>query len=160
MSWSQGYYKVINRNKYLGTMDKKYNLTNADPFYRSSWEKRLMYKFDKDPNVLRWGYENIIIPYTNYDGKVHRYIMDFYIEALDKNNNVKKILIEVKPRKDGEPPKKPKIKNIKAMNRYMYEAKTYITNKNKWKSAKLFCEKKGMIFKIMTEKELFRQHKK
>lgn len=160
MSWSQGIYKVQNREKYLGTRDKSFSLTMQDPFYRSSWEQRLMYKFDTDPNILKWGYENIIIPYMNYDFKrkemrQHRYLMDFYIEYIGKDSTIKKMLIEVKPRKDESAPIKPKIKNQKAMRRYMYEASTYIKNQNKWKSARQFCKSNNMEFKIMSEKDIF-----
>jgi len=163
MAFSQGIYNVVNRDKYLGTTssiennNRTFTLTMNDPIYRSSWEQRLMAMLDKNANVLRWGFENVIVPYINYDGKQHRYIMDFYCEIFQgKDTPTKKMLIEVKPFQQTQKPIRPKNNNRKAMNRFMYESKTYITNQNKWKATKLFCKKNNMEFKVMTEKDLFK----
>ena len=163
VAFSQGIYKVVNREKYLGTTSSTTNNNRTfthsmnDPVYRSSWEQRLMAMLDNNANIIRWGFENIIIPYMNFDGKQHRYIMDFYCEIFQgKDKPIKKLLIEVKPLQQTQPPKKPKINNRKAMNRFMYESKTYVTNQNKWKATKQFCKKNNMEFKIMTEKDLFK----
>jgi len=160
MAFSQGEYKVVNKDKYLGTRtsnssSRDYTLTMKNPIYRSSWEARVMALLDNRKNVIAWSFEGIILPYMNFDGKQHKYIMDFYCEFYNKDKPNTKMLIEVKPMQQTQPPKKPKINNKKAMNRYMYETKTYITNQNKWKATKQFCKNNNMIFKIMTEKDLF-----
>ena len=156
MSYTSKVYNVINKEKFLGSRDENFSLVMRNPICRSSWELRLMSCFDRNANIIKWGYETIVIPYINYDGKMHRYFMDFYVEILDKNNKIVKKLIEVKPSKETNinPPNRPKTNNRKALNRYMYEMKTYITNQNKWKATEQFCKKNGFIFEKVTEKEL------
>mgnify|MGYP000081178161 CR=1 FL=1 len=47
--------------------------------------------FDSRNDVIRWGSEEIIIPYLSpADNKVHRYFPDFFVEYFDKEGNVKK----------------------------------------------------------------------
>ena len=36
----------------------------------------------------------------------------------------------------------------------LYEQKTYVKNKAKWEAAEKWAKKKGIEFKILTEKEL------
>lgn len=143
----KGIYTVKNKNKYIG---------KENPNYRSSWEERFCWFCDNNKKVLKWGFENItILYYYPIDKKIHRYYLDFYCEIIDNNNNIKKYLIEVKPKKELSPPKSPKNNNKKAKKRYLIEASTYVKNQCKWKAATEYCNKRGMIFKIVTENDLF-----
>ena len=147
--WYHGIYEVENRDKYIG---------HSDPKYRSSWECRFAYYLDHNPMVKRWGYEILEIPYQ-YDldnGKRKRkYIVDFYAEIQDvTSGNLKKYVIEVKPKKQTRRPDSPGNKNKKRLQRYVYEMKEYIKNQNKWRYATAWCKGNGMIFKIITEAEL------
>ena len=55
---------------------------------------------DTNNSVLEWGSEEIIIPYLSpMDGKVHRYFPDFYIKIRQRNGSIKKMIIEIKPKK-------------------------------------------------------------
>lgn len=146
MHWKRSKYIIENRDKYIGT---------KMPVYKSSWEQRVMKFLDINENVRRWGYENVVIPYIGIDGKKHDYYMDFYVEIYDKNNKLQKYLIEVKPIKDGKPPKKPKIRNKKAMQNYLYQLKTYKTNYLKWKSVLQYCKNKNIKFRVFTENKIF-----
>lgn len=111
---------------------------------------------DKNNNVIRWSSENIVIPYFyEIDQKVHRYTPDVYAEIIDRSGNLKKYLIEIKPKKQTVEPKKPKNKNAKALLRYSRALQEYIKNKNKWAAAIVFCRKGGMEFKLMTQDALF-----
>ena len=57
---------------------------------------------------------------------------------------------EIKPKKQTQPPKKPKRKTKK----YAQEVATYITNTNKWGAAQKFAEQKEWKFQIWTEETL------
>lgn len=154
-NWYQGTYKVVNKEKYLGS---------RDPVFRSSWESRLMYWLDTNNKVKKWCSECIKIPYINIvDGRQHTYITDAYAEICDNNGNVKKYIIEVKPAQQGPVvtknglyvPKAPKNKNKKALRRYLTEVRTYRKNESKWKAAQAFCKKRSMEFVILTKEDLF-----
>ena len=64
--------------------------------------------------------------------------------------NNDKYMIEIKPSRQAVKPKPPK----KKTKSYMRESFEYIKNQAKWQAAKLYCEDKGMQFKIITEKDL------
>jgi hypothetical protein len=58
-------------------------------------------------------------------------------------------MLEIKPKRQTEPPKIPKRKT-----RAYYKAlQTYAVNIEKWKSAKIWCSKHNYTFKLMTETE-------
>lgn len=146
-SFYTGTYVVKNKEKYIG---------NKNPTYRSSWECRLMRYMDDNINVIKWGYECISIQYINrIDTKIHRYFPDFYAEIINNQGELNKFIIEIKPLTQTSPPKQPKNNNQKAQKRYLNEASTYIINMCKWEACNDFCNKHGLIFKLVTEKELF-----
>lgn len=106
---------------------------------------------DINSNILEWGSEEIIIPYTSpVDGKIHKYYPDFYIKVKDKSGNIKKNLIEVKPKYQTV---EPKIKK-QITRQYIKEVVTYSINKAKWKAAEEFCDDHKWQFIILTEHEL------
>lgn len=106
---------------------------------------------DLNENILEWGSEEIALPYKSpLDNKIHRYYPDFYIKIKESNGKVKKMLIEIKPKKQTV---QPKHLNIKSKG-YIYEAKEYVKNMAKWKAAKEFCADNLWEFKILTENEL------
>lgn len=101
---------------------------------------------DSNENIIEVSSEPFAIPYfSQVDGKRRRYYIDFYIKTRDG----RKVLIEVKPFKETQPPRKCKNKK-----RFLNESETYIRNTDKWKAAKEFCKLNGMEFIIMTEYEL------
>ena len=106
---------------------------------------------DTNPNVLRWASEEFSIPYVSpVDGKVHRYYPDFLIEVKEQNGKVKKYVVEVKPKKQTQPP----VQGKRVTKSFIYETKTYAVNQAKWKAASEFCLDNGVEFKIITEDEL------
>lgn len=135
---------------------QKYSGDPNNIIYRSLLERNLMSYFDKNPNILKWASEEIFISYYNQlDQKHHRYFPDFIIEYIDKNTQVKKMLIEVKPYLQTIEPK-PK-KNKKTM---LFETTTWITNNAKWSAAREWCSKNNIEFKILTEKHIKPQYNK
>jgi len=140
----QGRYKVKNYQKYKG------DPTNV--IYRSSWELKFLKYCDDNENILEFGSEEIVVPYMSpLDGKVHRYFPDFYIKVRDKSGQIKKYLIEIKPKKQVlGPPQNPKRKTKNWIN----EVHEYAKNQAKWKAAKEYCADRLLEFKILTEDDL------
>ena len=59
-------------------------------------------------------------------------------------------MVEVKPKKQTAPPKKPK----RQTKSYIYECNMYAVNQAKWKAAVEFCKDHRIEFKIITEEQL------
>lgn len=141
----QGYFKPQNPQKYRGDVN---NIV-----YRSRWEFVLFKMLDTHPDVIEWASEEIVIPYIcPTDNRWHRYYPDVFIKQKNANGEIEKVLIEIKPFAETQPPKKTKHKKTK---RLLYESMTYAKNRAKWMYAEAFCKKHGMRFEIITEKELF-----
>ena len=139
------------KGRYTPKNPKKYKGDYRNIVYRSLWERKFMVYCDNSDNILEWGSEEIIIPYLSpWDGKLHRYFPDFYIKVRQASGNIKKFIIEVKPKKQTRPPEPVQRKTKKWLN----EVKTYSINEAKWKSASEWCSNNDMEFKILTEDEL------
>lgn len=139
MKTLKGKYKVKNPEKYKGD----YN----NVFYRSSWEQTFFNYCDKNPDIIQWSSEEVVIPYKSpIDGKWHRYFPDVWM----KTKNGDTYLIEIKPFKETREPKK----RSRITKQYLYEVKTWGINSSKWKAAQEFCADRKWKFKIITEKEM------
>ena len=139
----KGKYQPINPKKYKG------NFQNI--VYRSLWERTFMKYCDTNENILEWFSEEIAVPYRSpIDNKIHRYFPDFYIKVKESNGQIKKYIIEIKPKKQTlEPiPQKRKTKG------YIYEVYEYAKNQAKWKAAEEWCADRGYEFKVLTEDDL------
>jgi hypothetical protein len=110
--------------------------------YRSLWERNAFRWVEKQSFVKWWNSEETVIGYVcDTDRKVHRYFIDLTIRTMDG----KTILVEIKPHKETQPPKR---KNLR-------EALTYMKNSSKWRYAKKFCDDRpGYRFEVWTEKTL------
>ena len=139
------------KGKYYPTHPEKYKGDPTGIVYRSLWERKFMVYCDKNTNVLEWASEEIAIPYRSpVDNKIHRYFPDFYMKVKENNGAIKRYIIEVKPKKQTQPPKKPKTQT----QAYIREAYEYAKNQAKWKVAREYCEDRMWEFKVITEKEL------
>ena len=137
--------------KYQPSFPKKYKGDPTNIIYRSLWERKFMRYCDLNENILEWGSEEIIVPYRSpVDRRVHRYFPDFYIKIKESNKSIKKYLIEIKPKKQTVPPKKPQ----RQTKGYLREAYEYAKNQSKWAAAKEYCADRGWEFKVITEIEL------
>ena len=142
----KGIYSVVNSKKYIGP---------KSPTFRSSWELRAMIFFDQNVSVLKWASEYITIPYFyEVDKRIHNYVTDFYAEIQTTTGQVKKYIIEVKPKKKLNAPNMPKRRTPKALNRFSKLTKEYVMNACKWKAAQEFCNRNGLEFKILTEEDI------
>ena len=140
----QGIYKPVHSEKYIG---KKL------PYYRSGLELKVFKMLDFNSNVKKWGSESVVIPYISpIDNKPHRYFIDFVILLKDKNDKDIKLLVEIKPFNQTIPPK---TSSKKKKSTVIYENYQYQTNLAKWDAAKNWASKKGFIFLVLTERDLF-----
>ena len=140
------------KGKYTPEHPAKYMGDSSNIVYRSMWERRCMKYFDVNPSVLQWASEEISIPY--YDSmtkKVRKYFHDFLIKVKTENGEDKTHLIEVKPSKDLRPPVGGRGKKKSTV---LYEMKAYRTNRDKFASARKWCDERGIIFDVWTEKHL------
>lgn len=139
------------KGKFTPTQSNKYKGDSRNIIYRSLWELKFMKWCDRNANILEWGSEEFFIPYISpKDNRVHKYYPDFIIKVKESTNKIKTYVIEVKPKKQTEPPKKRK----RVTKSYIYECTTFAVNQAKWKAAKEFCDDRRIEFKIITEKEL------
>ena len=145
------------KGRYFPTNPKKYRGNPNQIIYRSLCERKVMVYCDKNDAIIEWGSEEVIVPYLSpMDGKIHRYFPDFYMKVRQADGSTKKFIIEVKPKSQcKQPVKNPKRRTTKWFN----EVKTFAINQAKWKSAREFCEDKGMEFKIFTEDHINPKYK-
>ena len=125
---------------------EKYKGDHRNIVYRSGWELKFMKYLDRQPEVLRWSSEEIIVPYRSpIDNRLHRYYPDFWVKTTKGES-----LIEIKPKKQTKPPKL----NPKHKRRYLKEVRVWGINEAKWKAAAEICENKGWKWQILTEDTL------
>ena len=138
--YRQGIFTPNNKDKFIGTTAT----------YRSGLELKFMRFCDNNTNVIKWGSENVVIPYISpLDSRVHRYFVDNFV-SIKEDNIIKHYLIEIKTSKQTQAPKT-KYKNKEHI---IYEQSAWVVNQAKWNAAKEFCKKKGFDFLILTEKHL------
>jgi len=138
-----GQFKPSNPQKYIG--DYK------NIIYRSSWEARVMNWLDKNPSIVSWASEEVVIPYISpVDGRWHRYFPDFVVKIRDRNGILKTMMLEVKPKKQTQEP----IIQRRVTKRYITEVTTWGINQAKWKAATEYCLDRGWEFKLITEDHL------
>lgn len=134
----KSWYVVKNKAKYIGS---------KEPYCRSTWEHVFCRNCDEDPRIIKWAHEPLKIPYRNplYPDKYSVYIPDFLLVYNTKAGKTRAELIEIKPAKQT----------------HMNEAKSkrdkisLAVNSAKWAAASAYCKKHGMIFRVITERELF-----
>ena len=139
------------KSKYKPSYPDKYQGDSSNIICRSSWERKFCRYCDLNENIIQWCSEELIIPYISpVDKRVHRYYPDFIIRVKESTGQIKTYVIEVKPKRQTQPPKK----KSRVTKSYIYECKTYAVNQAKWKAATEFCEDRRINFKIITEDEL------
>jgi hypothetical protein len=138
-----GIYKPRNPQKYIGD--------HTNIIYRSSWEAKLMDWLDRNPEIISWGSEELVIPYKSpVDGRWHRYFPDFIVKLRTKDGKLKTMIIEVKPKKQTQPPEPRK----RITKQYISEVTTWGVNDAKWKAAREYCLDRGWEFTLITEDHL------
>ena len=139
-------FRPLRPEKYMGDAE--------NIIIRSSWELRVFQFCDNNPNVLKWGSEEIVIPYMKpFPGgyKPARYFPDLYVEYMDREGNLIKELIEVKPEKFT---KASRARNTVTKT---FENMQYIVNMAKFTAANNWCQQNGIKFSVLSEKSIFRK---
>jgi hypothetical protein len=140
-NYKQGFFYPRNLDKFVGKENKA--------IYRSGLELEYFRILDKNPNVLKWGSEEVVVPYF-FENKWHKYYVDLFV-VFKFGESVKKYFIELKPYAQTVEPKVSKRKKEMSM---LYEAKQWAKNQAKWKAATDYAKKNGWEFHILTEKDL------
>ena len=136
------------KGRYFPTNPKKYRGNPNQIIYRSLWERKVMVYCDKNDAIIEWGSEEVIVPYLSpMDGKIHRYFPDIWLKYKDRHGTISETVIEIKPKKYTQPPRKPK----RVTKDWKYTTEQYILNKAKWDATEIYCKKKGYKFRIITE---------
>lgn len=140
--FSQGVYRPRNPEKYIG----KGKIT-----YRSSWENHFCIFCDTNDHILEWASESIRIPYRHpITGKQTTYVPDFLIRYRTKNNKIVTELIEIKPA--GQSALR------EGMNQN--QRATVAVNMAKWQMAEKWAKSQGIVFRVITEHDIFAGTKK
>ena len=128
-----------NPAKYVGNVNRV--------IFRSLWEMNFMKWLDKNPSVLRWGSEEIAIPYIKpTDNMVHRYFPDMIVLYKHVDGSIRKEIVEIKQYKE----------TVLTKNASDRDKLALTINDAKWKAAASFAEQHGATFRIITEKTLFK----
>jgi hypothetical protein len=138
--YANGFYQLLNPAKYVG---------KKTPHYRSSWENTFMRFCDTNPSVLQWASEAIHINYRNpFTNKNTIYVPDFFMVYVDANGKQHAELIEIKPSRETS--------LTEAGNNKRAQAAA-ILNMAKWQAAQAWCKANNVQFRIVTERDMFRQ---
>ncbi len=106
---------------------------------------------DTCSQVVSWGSEEIAIPYYSVpDQRTRRYFPDFVMRLVNNQGQDKKYMVEIKPKAQTIPPKKPQ----RISKRYLTEMATYSVNSSKWEAADIWCKQRGIEFIVLTEDHL------
>ena len=149
------------KNNKLRKNEKKFYPKNIEKYVgkypiicRSTWEERYCEWLDINPAVLEWSSECHCVYYVDpFDpSRKRRYFPDFYVCLWTKAGK-KRFLVEVKPEKDLKPPPK---KSNKSKKTLMIMEQTFLVNQAKFRAAIDYCKTMGYEFRIVTEKQLFR----
>ena len=154
------------------TYKGNYILTNPEKFcsprppaFKSRWEKKIFIALDNNPFVPKWGYESIEVYYQNpvYQ-KWSVYYPDIFCSVISPDGSIRVLMIEIKPAKYTQPPKKPNqpksrdaksiIKHQTSLKRYENEWRDWLVNQSKWNAARAWCLKNKVEWLIITERNV------
>ena len=140
--FAQGVFVPTNPDKYVGRGNIR---------YRSGWEHAFMRFCDSNDHILQWASESVRIPYRHpLTGKTTNYVPDFLITYRTRNNKVCAELIEIKPKKQS-------VLEAKMSDR---DRAIVAINYAKWDAAQKWCRKQGLVFRVITEDQIFRNGNK
>jgi hypothetical protein len=135
--YANGFYQVINAEKYIG---------KKTPHYRSGWENTFMRFCDLNPAILQWASESVHINYRNpFTNKMTIYVPDFLIIYVDKSGAQHAEIVEIKPSQQTT------MESAKSTR----DQAAAILNMCKWDAARAWCKQQGMTFRVVTEKDIF-----
>ena len=105
---------------------------------------------DQHPNIVFWASESLSIKYRHpFTKKISNYVPDFFIVYVDSRGRKYTEIVEVKPMEQANPNYAKSKKDKEA----------FVINQAKWETAKVYCKKKGIRFRIITEANIFNNTK-
>lgn len=138
----QGYFYPKHLEKFAG----KENYA----IYRSGLELNYFRILDENPAVVKWGSEEVVVPYY-YNQRWHNYYIDLFVIMKAADGREIKFFIELKPyTQTVEPVYNPRRKK----ESYVYDCLEWQKNQAKWDAAKKYAEKHGFQFHVLSEKDL------
>ena len=141
--YASGKFTPKHAEKYVG---------KKSPTYRSSWEFHFMKFCDENPAIQAWASEAVKIPYRNpLTGKYSIYVPDFFIAYTDAKGKQHAELIEVKPSNQAIKEK---------LGRSKHNQAHYIINQAKWEAATAYCKQNKIVFRVVTEQDIFHNGKR
>ena len=141
--FAQGKYALKNPEKYMG---------NRTPTYRSSWEWAVMQMCDANNAIEKWGSEVIKVPYRcPLTGKYTIYVPDFFVVYNDRGGKKHAEVWEVKPASQAV---------LEKVGRNKMNQAAYIKNMAKWEAARAWCKQQGLIFRVISENDIFHNGKR
>ena len=136
VKFQQGLFKMNNPTRYIG---------KHVPRYRSGWELKFMRFCDTHPSVVAWASESHRIPYYHpIKNKQTHYVPDFFIIYDDVHKKRHAEFIAIKP-----------ASQILGNAKSTAQKAQAIVNEAKWQAAKMFAQRQGVGFRVLTENELF-----
>ena len=137
--YRQGIYEIKNVQKYVG---------NGQPRFRSGWEMTFMMFLDSNDNIVNWASEPVRIPYRNpITGKNTNYVPDFIVTYKGPNNTIRAEMIEIKPKKQS----------LIESKQSQYDRAMVAINYAKWDAATRWCKQQGLVFRVITEDQIYHQ---
>lgn len=134
------------RGRFLPKNPQKYVGNVGRVLFRSSWELTFFKWLDQNDAVVRWGSEELAIPYISpLDNRPHRYFPDIIIMYQHKDGSIKKEIVEIKPYAQSVATPRMSDRDRQAL----------IVNEAKWKAAAIWAESQGAKFRVITEKTMF-----
>lgn len=148
----KGWYQLLNPNKFIKPIDEyMQSYKDGHVNFKSRLELKAIKYADFNKHIISWSIEPFNIKYVKpTDGKIHRYFIDLFLEFSSGD----KFLVEIKPKSETLPPKKPTKNTQKASMNYQLALQTYAINQAKWKAAEEFAALNKMKFIILTDEEL------
>lgn len=140
--FAQGVFQPTNPKKYVG---------KGLPRYRSGWEWAFFQFCDQNDSILEWASEAIAVKYRHpITGKITNYVPDVFVRYRTKNNKICTEVIEIKPRKQS------------VIEGRMSERDRLVVaiNHAKWAAAQAWCQRSGIVFRVLSEDQLFHNGKK
>lgn len=142
------------RGRFIPRNPAKYVGNPNNILFRSSWELAFFKWLDNNAAIVRWGSEELAIPYISpLDNRQHRYYPDIIILYKHKDGSLRKEIVEIKPYSQTVATPRMSDRDKQAL----------VVNEAKWKAAAAFAEQMGAKFRVITEKTMFagiRQHQK
>jgi hypothetical protein len=138
-NFAQGVFVPRNPTKYVG---------KGNPRYRSGWEFSFFQFCDNNDAVLEWASEAIAIKYRHpFTGKITNYVPDVFMRYRTRNNKICTEIVEIKPRKQS------------LIEGRMTERDRMVVavNHAKWQAARAWCQRAGIVFRVLNEDVMFRK---